>query len=209
MTCHQLTSLGPIPVHTGPLEIILDYNITTVPRVAYIPINMPILTTYLRRFPDQAFAQYVANGLSSGFNIGYAVPKSHLRSSHRNHPSAQANPMVVDERISAELEAGRLLGPMHITTEGCYSAHRPRRKNKWRLICDLSSPIGHSVNDGISPELCSLHYASVNDAVAIIQRLGRGTCLIKVDVKDAYRIVSVHPAVYNFLGFQWKNKTYI
>lgn len=29
---------------------------------------------------------------------------------------------------------------------------------KWQLIVDLSSPKGHSINDGIPPELCSLSY---------------------------------------------------
>ena len=28
----------------------------------------------------------------------------------------------------------------------------------WRLIVDLSAPEGASVNDGIDPEVCSLHY---------------------------------------------------
>ena len=36
---------------------------------------------------------------------------------------------------------------------------------KWRLIVDLSSPKGASVNDGISKELCSLSYVHVDDIV--------------------------------------------
>lgn len=37
------------------------------------------------------------------------------------------------------------------------------RQNKWRLIVDLSSPEGHSVNDGIDSTTCSLSYVSVDD----------------------------------------------
>ena len=45
--------------------------------------------------------------------------------------------------------------------------------NKWRLILDLSSyPSGSSVNDGISRELSSLHYVSVDTAVRRILELG-------------------------------------
>ena len=40
--------------------------------------------------------------------------------------------------------------------------HQP---NKWQLIIDLFYPTGHSVNDGISLPLCSLHYVSVDDAI--------------------------------------------
>ena len=55
--------------------------------------------------------------------------------------------------------------------------------NKWRLIVDLSHPTGSSVNDGIYSNLCSLHYTSVDDAVDIIKKLGRGTQLVKLDIR--------------------------
>ena len=77
------------------------------------------------------------------------------------------------------------------------------------MICDLSSPIGNSVNDHcISPALCSLHYARVDDAVHIIQKLGKGTELVKLDIKDAYHIVPVHSADYQLLGIVWRGNTY-
>ena len=65
---------------------------------------------------------------------------------------------------------------------------------------DLSCPRGSSVNDGIPTDPCSLQYASVDDAVAIIQQLGRDTQLVKLDLKDAYRIVPVHLADFPLLG---------
>ena len=76
------------------------------------------------------------------------------------------------------------------------------------MICDLSSPFGSSVNDGISPDLYSLHYAKVDDAVHIIRHLGKGTQLVKLDLKDAYRIVPVHPD-YHLLGIKWRGNTYV
>ena len=63
------------------------------------------------------------------------------------------------------------------------------------MICDLSAPVGTSVNDGISPELCSVQYSTVDDAVGIIRQLGRDTQLVKLDIKDAYRIIPVHPTI--------------
>ena len=77
------------------------------------------------------------------------------------------------------------------------------------MICDLSSPAGASVNDGISSNFCSLHYATVDDAVNLIQQLGRGSQLVKLDIKDAYRIVPVHPDDYHLLGIKWKGSMYV
>ena len=57
----------------------------------------------------------------------------------------------------------------------------------------LSFPTRGSVNDGIASDLASITYALVDDAVRLILRLGRGMQLVKLDLKNAYRIVPVHP----------------
>ena len=80
---------------------------------------------------------------------------------------------------------------------------------KWRLIVDLSAPKGASVNDGIRPELCSLTYASVDDAVRVVLRLGRGCIIAKLDIRSAYRIVPVHPDDRPLLGMQWSKGLYV
>ena len=154
-------------------------------------------------------------GLLMGFRIGYTQDRAQIRCRHTNHPSALNNKTVVDDRIATELTAGRLLGPipphlaLFVHTNPLGLVPKPHQSNKWRLICDLSSPTHHSVNDGISPEVCSLRYASVQDAVNVIQTLGQGTQLVKLDIKDAYRIVPVHPADYHLQGIAWRDNIYI
>ena len=49
----------------------------------------------------------------------------------------------------------------------------------------------------------------MDDAVSIIQHLGRGNQLVKLDIQDAYRIVPVHPSDCNLLGIHWNGGTYI
>ena len=71
------------------------------------------------------------------------------------------------------------------------------------MIVDLSARDGASVNDGISAEVCSLMYASVDNAVSIVQHLGQGTQLVKMDLKDAYHIIPVHSQNHHLLGIQW------
>ena len=58
------------------------------------------------------------------------------------------------------------------------------------------------MNDGICPNLTSVVHAFVDNAVEIICRLGQGTELVKMDLKDAYRVIPVHPQDHHF-GIQW------
>ena len=108
---------------------------------------------------------------------------------------------MVDRYIRQEQEQGRIveLPPtvaeqlgVHVSLFGVI----PKKSNpsKWRLIVDLSSPEGHSVNNGIPKELASLHYVTVDDVVTHIVLLGKGAVMAKMDVKHAYRNIPVHPA---------------
>ena len=64
---------------------------------------------------------------------------------------------------------------------------------KWRLILDLSSPLGQSVNDGILKEPFSVQYLRVDDVISGIMSFGQGTLLARFDVESAYRNIPVHP----------------
>lgn len=110
---------------------------------------------------------------------------------------------------------GRILGPfpkgslsqVQISSLGVI----PKKSNpaKWRLIMDLSSPHGASVNDGIASELCSLSYISVDLVADRVAAMGRGTLLAKMDVQEAYRLVPVHPDDRHLLGLSWRNMWYV
>ena len=80
---------------------------------------------------------------------------------------------------------------------------------EWRLIVDLSSPEGRSVNDGVYEHLCSLKYVTVEDALQMVVACGRGTMLAKIDVRKAYRNVPIHPADRPLLGLMWEDNLYI
>ena len=69
---------------------------------------------------------------------------------------------------------------------------------------DLSSPRGHSVNDAISSSLSLLKYAALDQAVQMIQHIGPGTLLAKIDLQNAYRVVPIHPIDQPLLGLQWE-----
>ena len=83
------------------------------------------------------------------------------------------------------------------------------RPGKWRLILDLSSPEGLSINDGIAKEDCSFHYASVDWAVQQIVQLGQHALLAKMDIRKAYRNIPIAPTDQHLLGFTWDEKVYV
>ena len=74
---------------------------------------------------------------------------------------------------------------------------------------DLSYPEGGSVNDGIDPDICSLHCAKVEEATGELVRQGRGSWMAKVDIKSAYRTVPVHPQDWWLLGMKWEGALFV
>ena len=164
--------------------------------------------------PDQEFARYVCSGIREGFRIGFDYRCARCKSGPGNMKSVQEHGDVVERYIGAECEARRLLGPLersrfpqvHVSPFGVIPKSEP---GKWRLILDLSSPEGNSVNDGINKEWCSLSYISVDDVAARVMGLGRGALMAKFDLKSAYRQVPVHPDDRWLLGMDWNGKLYV
>ena len=139
------------------------------------PLNLSAWRQALASHPDSTFVSYIPKGIAEGFHIGADRSAVQLIPIHSNMISIRQHPQLVDSQISEEREAGRLLGPV--------SSHLAR---KCRLIVDLSSPAGHSINDAISVDSCYVHYALVLDAARLISCLGVGTMLAKVDLQHAY-----------------------
>ena len=169
--------------------------------------HLPAWQANLSSHPDKDFATVVMDGLQHGFRVGFDH-SGRLRPAHRNMPSAEQHPEVIDRYLEAELTAGRILGPFspgsiligQINRLGVVP--KGHTSGKWRLITDLSFPEGASVNDGIDSRFCSIQYTSVDKIAKAAQSLGAGTLMAKLDVRAAYRLVPVHPddRVFNGAG---------
>ena len=125
--------------------------------------------------------------------------------------SAHLNLDPVDSYLNKEISAGRIVSvpklthpspPIHISRFRVIS--KQNKPGKRRLILDLSAPPGMSINDGISTEVCSLHYASVDDAAWIILASGPQVWLAKLDIERAYRKVLIHVQDRHLLGMEWR-----
>ena len=156
--------------------------------------------------PDRAYACYICNGLQHGFRVGFqygALLKSAAENTHL-HTEVITNHLCNEGELQ-----GRMLGPfseseistpIHINRFGVI----PKGTTwKFRLITDLSFPLGSSVNNAIDPDLCSMVYTTVDEVAARAAQLGRGTLLAKVDIESAYRLVSVHPQDWIVQEMKW------
>ena len=166
-------------------------------------------------YADQSLLTYVLDGLQNGFHVGFNTASVSLKSVAQNMSSASLQPSVIDDYLHRELAKGRIAGPfsspllphLHISRFGVIpKRHQP---GKWRLILNLSSPDGHSVNDGIRKDPFTVQYMKVDDTIDRIMSLGRGTLLAKFDVESAYRIIPVHPNDLYLLGMQWQGNYFV
>ena len=82
--------------------------------------------------------------------------------------------------------------PHNVHTSPIGVIPKKNKPGKWRLIVDLSVLQGFSVNDGISTELSSLSYTTVDHLSSLIISVGQGAQLVKADIKEAYRMIPVH-----------------
>ena len=181
----------------------------------WTPLRLPAFAWELRLHPDQLFCNYILRGLRDGFRIGYCRMGNRLRERRCNHPSSLADTSTVTDKLVSEVRAGRLVGPLprelavQVHTSPIGLVPKGHSGSEWRMIVDLSSPFSASVNSGISEELCSLRYASLEDAVKLVKQLGRGTQLVKMDLRDAYRMIPIHPEDQHLLAIQWQGMTFV
>ena len=161
------------------------------------------------KHPDRELVANLVEGVQEGFRVGFDYSKCTCKSAIGNTKSALEHPEVVSNYLAEECSRDRVLGPfssadlpeVHVSRFGVI----PKGKSeKWCLIVDLSAPEGKSVNDGIDPSLCSLTYVTVNNAVSAILRTGKGSFIAKADIKQAYRMVPVHPQDRPLLGVLWQ-----
>ena len=127
---------------------------------------------------DPDFVGWVLRGLQEGFRIGFDDTIVDLSSAHSNMSSPGGGVSVHSEGGIGGTPATNRPIRRCLALQDSYQPAgvipKRGRPDQWRLIMDLSSPHGHSVNDAISVELCSLHYTLVNDAVTQLRKVGHG-----------------------------------
>ena len=184
--------------------------LSPLPPALPTPIKLNSLKQFLTGY-DHCQAKLLIDGFSFGFRIHSIADEAF--SSVKNLLSARLKPGVVDVKLAKELEAGRIAGPFtlppfarfRISPLGVVPKKSP---GEYRMIHHLSYPKGNSVNDGIDESFTSVSYATIDDAITCIKRSGIGSFMAKTDVKNAFRIIPIHPGDYHLLGIQWRGLYY-
>ena len=183
-----------------------------LPRGLVTPINVDNLDRLLLRHPCVKTRNFLVSGFRFGFDIGFRGVFHTPNARPRNLRSARDNERLVSEAINKELVRGHTSGPFPSApfpdTHCSPIGSAPKPDGSVRLILDLSSPRGDSVNDGISQEEFACTYSKFDEAVRIIQHLGRGSYMGKIDIKHAFRVCPVRPCQWPLLCFQWKGSFY-
>lgn len=175
------------------------------------PVNLPLLAQELSTHPDPQFVSQLLHDLQHGADIGFRGPRRGTVS--YNLTSALEHRDVVSAALSKEVANGRMAGPYH--NPPCPSIHCsglgtvPKRDGSRRLIMHLSAPPGRSINDGIDPTTCTLHYITVDDAARLVAKHGRGALMSKVDLKSAFRHIPVRRQDWPLLGCFWEGHYYV
>jgi hypothetical protein len=177
-------------------------------------LNPSGIAELLQRYPDKRFVDTITTIATSGARLGYEG--SLLGQTRRpNHASSFSHADVITDQIQNEISKGRIkeiadlpsnyfCSPIGLTpkiTEGTQAG--------WRVIFDLSSPEGHSVNDNILKEYGTIIYETLGDAIRLVAQAGKGAIMMKRDLKSAFRHVPINPCDYWLLIFEWQGKFYV
>ena len=176
------------------------------------PVNVQRLTAALLYRPDRSLVNSLLNGFSYGFDLGY---KGSINpGTQRNLLSARAHHKEVSTALAKEVSHGHTEGPFDVSPFPILNVSLlgavKKKDGSYRIILDLSSPQGESVNDGIDRLEYSVWYQSFDDAVDLVCSLGVGTAMAKVDIKHAFRLCPcpVCPQDFLLLGMHWDNQFY-
>ena len=74
------------------------------------PMSADVWNDQLASHPDATYWTFLAKGLREGLLIGFKNGPNRLGSAASNMQSANLRPSMIDEFLSAQLKAGRVLG---------------------------------------------------------------------------------------------------
>jgi len=144
------------------------------------------------------------DGVLNGFRIideGAEIPFNNVCNNYGSATCAE-NRDAVERLLLGEISEGRY----------CRVCYRPnivsalgtvpkKDSHDLRLIHDCSQPSGYALNDLCNPDSC--RFQTLDDAVSMLKP---GWFMAKVDLKNAYRAVGIHPSNFAATGLHWHFK---
>lgn len=150
---------------------------------------------------DEQKTKFLIKGFTQGFSLGYAGP-TNVRILSKNHKLRAGNQTILWNKLTEEVKSKRVAGPWRLGklpfdnfiqspitlipkkgSEDCGGTEGTR------LIFDLSSPRGKSVNDHTPVEVRSVEYPSFDKSVRMCLEQGAGCYVSSCDCKSAFKQV--------------------
>ena len=161
-------------------------------------------------FRDKTLLESICSDLVEGADIGC---KGHFRMPSRstNAPSSFEFGPHVSDAIADWITKGFAFGPVDekdVPTDAKINGIMCKQKpnGSVRIILNLSSPLGNSVNEGIDERDFPATMSSTNKWLRVLNRAGRGCKMVKVDWSDAYKHVAVRDQDLDLQWFSWLGK---
>ncbi len=165
-------------------------------------------------------SQLILHGFDKGFSLQYTGPAASRDA--KNLASALQLPHIVAAKLNKEVSSGRVAGPFStrpisnlkvspiglVPKKSASTDSNGKSHEHFRLIHHLSHPHGSSVNDHIDDSFCTVQYTNFDHAITMVQRLGKGALLAKLDVKSAFRLLPVRPEDFHLLGMYFQDNFY-
>ena len=177
------------------------------------PVSPDRLEHHLKRIKyDPNKTKFLVDGFRYGFKIKHEGTLTEEEPD--NDQSIRDYPQAAKEKIDGEVSKGRMMGPFDTPPFEKFhvSPIKLRKKvelGKFRLIHNLSWPYDEtSVNGGIDEKHKEVNYSSVHVAIKMIMKHEKGVVTRKTDIKDAFKLIPVHPDDHWKLGLKLQGKYY-
>ena len=195
--------------HPGPLDKVPS-SCFPLPLSAHCRINLSLYIDFLKDHPDPQTVEFLVSGFTFGFRVGFIAGITPGRKMPLSSSKDVSND--ISTAILKELNRGHTKGPFvtppfevfHLSPLGGV----PKPDGTIRVILDLSSPRGSSINDGISKEAFSVRYTKFDDAVQLAASPS-GKFMGKRDIRHAFRLCPIHPEDWPLMVYWWKGKYYV
>lgn len=166
-------------------EALLPHVRSPIDLSVMTPVSAVCLGAFLRSTPDAAF---LVEAFASSFHIPHLPVTVRLTSC--NHQSAHAHAAFLDEYNGEELAArcisGPFLSPPHPLFISLPLGVTPKKEpGAFRVIHDLSYPLGRSVNSLIPQDLVMVSYKDFDHVSNLIVQAGPSAFIAKVDIQSA------------------------
>ena len=142
---------------------------------------------------------YILRGVVFGFNVINPSCTSIYEAGHRRvrDPADRA---IITDKLLSEIDRGciSIVDTAPKCTHDIFCV--PKEGGGGRSIVDCSKPMDTSVNNYVDEVAVRFSYNSVDSVAEVMEA---GDYLSTIDIKDAYRAVSIHPRDRDRQGLHW------